>query len=133
MLAPHSSYKFFSYVTGEYTRVLSQSTSSTRLTSTRLAYILGLADRYSIIGFPFRHACTRNNRTDYANLRSKALAISFTTLGSHILRHTCEHYSWWSPPKIRGLCIDSAHPWLLRSTSSLGSLWTTPAGIRSLW
>ena len=132
MLAPRSSHKFFSYVTGGYTRILSQYASSTRLIRTRLAYILGLADRYCIISFPFRHACTRNNRIDYANLRTKALAFSLTSLGGHIFRHTCEYYNRWSPSKIRGLRIDFAHPWLLCPTSSFNSLWTTPASIRSL-
>ena len=79
-----------------------------------MAYILGLADRFSLIGFPFRHACTRNNRIDYTKLRPKTLAIGFTSLGGFNFRHICEYYNWWSSAKVRGFRIDSAHSWLLR-------------------
>ena len=61
----------------------------------------------------------------------QSLGNLFSSAGGHNFCHTREYYKWYSPSKIRALCIDSAHPWLLRPTSCLHSLWTTQAGIRS--
>lgn len=66
MLAPRSSRKFFSYVTGSQPRSLFCRQSLTLCD--RMAHLLGMANRYCLLGLLIRYARARLDSHDHTKL-----------------------------------------------------------------